>query len=175
MKYRVVNKQNNSSRCVVCGDHNKFSLGARFYDLENGEVAAVFHTEDWHQSYPGRLHGGLAAAVLDETIGRAMWVAEPDTWAVTVELTLRYKKPIPTDATLKAIGRVTRDTRKIFEGSGEILLPDGSVAAEGSGKYLKMPVGNIADEEFLAREWYRIEDEDEPAEIEIGPGGQAAE
>jgi acyl-coenzyme A thioesterase PaaI-like protein len=129
----------------------------------------VFHTEDWHQSYPGRVHGGLAAAVLDETIGRAVWVAQPDTWAVTVELDLKYRQPLPTCASLKAVGRVTRDTRRIFEGSGEILLPDGSVAVEGHGKYLKMPVGNIADEDFLAREWYRIEEDEEPAEIEITP------
>ncbi|MDR1572354.1 MAG: PaaI family thioesterase [Clostridiales Family XIII bacterium] len=168
MKRRVVNKQFNSSRCVVCGDRNQFSLKTRFYDLDNGEVAAVFRTEDWHQSYPGRVHGGILSAVLDETIGRAIWVTSPDTWAVTVELELKFRKPVPTDAELKALGRVTRDARRLFEGSGEILLPDGTVAVEAKGKYFKMPVGEIASEKFLESEWYRIEDEAEPDEIELG-------
>ena len=167
MKHKIVNKQFNSSRCVVCGDRNKFSLNTRFYDLENDEVVAVFHTEDWHQSYPGRVHGGLLAAVLDETIGRAIWVTAPDTWAVTVELELKFRKPVPTDAELKAVARVTRDTRRLFEGSGEILLPDGTVAVEARGKYFKMPVGEIASEDFLKNEWYRIEDDPELEDIDI--------
>jgi uncharacterized protein (TIGR00369 family) len=167
MKHKIVNKQNNSSGCVVCGDRNGFSLNTRFYDLENGEVVAVFHTEEWHQSYPGRVHGGLIAAVLDETVGRAICVVEPEMWGVTVSLEIRYKKPVPTGATLRAVGRLTRNTRKLFEGSGEILLPDGSVAVECAGKYVKMRPDELVDVEFLDREWYRIEDEGEPSEMDL--------
>lgn len=164
MKQKVVGKQNNSSRCLVCGDKNQFTLNTRFYEVENGELVAVFQTKDHHQSYPGRTHGGIAAAVLDETIGRAICVAEPDTWAVTVELTVKYKNPIPTDACLKAVARISRNTRRIFEGEGEILLEDGTVAATARGKYMKMPVGQIADEDFMKNEWYLLEEED-PKEI----------
>jgi uncharacterized protein (TIGR00369 family) len=167
MKHKVVNKQNNSSGCVVCGDRNRFSMNTRFYDLENGDVVAVFHTEEWHQSYPGRVHGGLVAAVLDETVGRTICVPEPDTWGVTVALGLKYKKPVPTGATLRAVGRLTRNTRKLFEGSGEILLPDGTVAVECKGKYVKMYPSELVDVEFLDKDWYRIEDEDEPSELEL--------
>jgi uncharacterized protein (TIGR00369 family) len=167
LKHKIVNKQNNSSGCVVCGDRNRFSMNTRFYDLENGSVAAVFRTEEWHQSYPGRVHGGLVAAVLDETVGRAICVVEPETWGVTVSLALKYRKPVPTGATLRAVGRLTRNTRKLFEGSGEILLPDGTVAVECTGKYVKMHPSDLVDAEFLDREWYRVEDEDEPSELEL--------
>jgi uncharacterized protein (TIGR00369 family) len=167
MKHKIVNKQNNSSGCVVCGDRNGFSMNTRFYDLENGDVAAVFRTEEWHQSYPGRVHGGLVAAVLDETIGRTICVVEPDTWGVTVTLEIKYKKPVPTGATLRAVGKLTRNTRKLFEGSGEILLADGSVAVACTGKYLKMRPQDLVDTAFLDREWYRIEDADELSELEL--------
>lgn len=166
MKVKVTGKQNNSARCIVCGDQNPFSLGTRFYNLEDGALAALFRTQDWHQSYPGRVHGGMVAAILDETIGRAICVKEPNCWGVTVELTLKYKKPVPTDAELKCIGRVTRNTRKIFEGEGELLLPDGQIAATASGKYMKMEVGQIAEQAFAESEWYYLE-EDEPEEIEF--------
>lgn len=167
MKYKVTRKQNNSSRCIVCGTDNKFSLNSRFYELENGELACKFRTEDWHQSYPGRTHGGMAAAILDELIGRAMCIDEPDCWGVTVELNLKYKKPVPTEADLTAVARVTRNSRKIFEGTGELLLPDGTVAVEASGKYMKMPVGKIAEGDFVDNEWYLLEEESDPVEIEI--------
>jgi uncharacterized protein (TIGR00369 family) len=167
MKHKIIDKQNNSSGCVVCGDRNRFSLNARFYNLENGDVVALFHTEEWHQSYPGRVHGGLIAAVLDETVGRTICAVEPDTWGVTAALEIKYRKPVPTDAALRAVGRLTRNTRKLFEGSGEILLPDGSVAASCTGKYMKMYPRELVDVSFLDNEWYRIEDADEPSELEL--------
>lgn len=166
MKYKVLKKQNNSSRCLVCGDQNPFSLNTRFYEIESGELVAIFRTEDHHQSYPGRTHGGIAAAVLDETIGRAACIGEPDTWAVTVELSLKYKCPLPTEANLKAIGRITKSNRKIFEGTGEILLEDGTVAVTAIGKYMKMPADKITDQRFLDDQWYQLQEKD-PKSIEI--------
>lgn len=166
MKYKVTGKQNNSSRCIVCGDQNKLSLNTRFYELENGELAAMFRTEDWHQSYPGRTHGGMAAAILDETIGRSICLMEPDTWAVTVELNIQYKKPVPTESNLRAVARVTKNNRKLFEGTGEILLADGTVAASAWGKYMKMPSEKLTGDNFVKEEWYLLE-EDDPKEIEL--------
>jgi hypothetical protein len=38
------------------------------------------------------------------------------------------------------VGRITGDKSRVFEGSGELLLPDGSVAADCVGKYIKMDI-----------------------------------
>ena len=168
MKHKIKRKQNNSARCIICGDQNKASLGCRFYELENGEIAATFRSEDWHQSYPGRMHGGMAAGVLDELIGRAAADGSDDFWGVTVELRLKYKKPIPTDTDLKAVARITKQNRKIFEGTGEILLPDGTEAVTAWGKYMVMPLSKISGGGFQEEEWYRIEEED-PIEIDLQP------
>ncbi|MDR0570389.1 MAG: PaaI family thioesterase [Clostridiales Family XIII bacterium] len=152
-------KQNNSSGCVVCGDKNDFSMGTRFYETESGEVVSVFFPRKRHEGYPGRLHGGMAAALLDETIGRAICVSHPDTWGVTVELEVKYHKPLPTETELRAVGRITRDSRKIFEGSGEILLSDGTVAVEAKGKYFKIPMNEMVDKSFIENDWYYIQEE----------------
>ncbi len=152
---------------MVCGNQNDFSLNTRFYEIESEELVAIFRTEDHHQSYPGRTHGGIAAAILDETIGRAVCIKEPDTWAVTVELCVSYKSPLPTEANLKAIGRVTKSNRKIFEGTGEILLEDGTVAVTAKGKYMKMPADKIIDHSFMDTEWYLLDKEDDPDSVEI--------
>ncbi len=158
MARKILAAQNISHMCMVCGKENHSGLHAKFYELEGGELLGVFSPGDIHQSYPGRLHGGVASAILDETIGRAINIADPDAWGVTVELTLRFRKPVPLDGEVRAIGRITRDSRRLFEGTGEIVLADGTVAVEASGKYMKMAIDSIVDGEFESQ-WFADERE----------------
>lgn len=167
MKQKVIRKQENSKLCIVCGMKNDLGLKCNFYELENNELVAIFTPKEEHQSYPGRLHGGVASAVLDETIGRAMLMNDKDTWGVTVELSLKYHKPIPLDEELKVVGRITSDRRRIFEGTGEILLSDGAVAVSAYGKYLKMPIDKISDSGEEDLEWKVLTSKEDLMEIDV--------
>lgn len=167
MRYTVKAKQQNSKMCLVCGLKNQFGLRASFYELDNGEVLAIFKVMEEHQSYPGRLHGGITTAILDETIGRAIVIKQQDLWGVTINFSTRFKKPIPLVGEIRAIGRIEKDARRYFEGSGEILLSDGSVAAEGHGKYIKLPIEKIADFDVDEQEWRVVSSPDDPHEVEI--------
>lgn len=155
---RVLASQNISRMCLVCGADNPLGLQARFYVLDDGEIAGVFEPLAAHQSYPGRLHGGIASAILDETIGRAMMIVNPDVWGVTIEFTARFRRPLPVDREIRARARITRDTHRMFEGTGEIVLDDGSVAVEGRGRYLRQPLDRIA-EGFDGSQWFSDERE----------------
>jgi acyl-coenzyme A thioesterase PaaI-like protein len=163
--------------CLVCGVENSAGFKARFFELDSGELVGVFRPQEEHQGYPGRLHGGLASAILDETIGRAINVADTQTWGVTVEFTARFRKPVPIDSEVRAIGRITRDSRRLFEGTGEILLEDGSVAVEAHGRYLKLPIEGIVDTDFSQTDWF-ADDRPLPVGIELGeepsPGDRPA-
>lgn len=168
MKRKVTGKQENSRMCFVCGLRNPAGLRAHFYELESGELMAIFETQDEHQSYPGRLHGGIASTILDETIGRAIMMStEGEVWGVTVELTVRFRKPLLTGGKLRAIGRIVREGGRVFEGTGEILLEDGTVAVEASGKYIKMPIEKIADFDREKQEWRVVRAPDDPQEVEV--------
>jgi uncharacterized protein (TIGR00369 family) len=164
---KVQGAQNVSRMCLVCGVENAAGFRARFFELENGELVGVFRPREEHQGYPGRLHGGLASAILDETIGRAINVADTQTWGVTVEFTARFRRPVPLDREVRAIARITRDSSRLFEGTGEILLEDGSVAVEARGRYLKMPIEGIVDTDFSRTDWF-ADDRPLPAGIELG-------
>jgi uncharacterized protein (TIGR00369 family) len=153
MERPVLGAQNVSRMCMVCGRDNPYSLKARFYELDGDEILGVFDPLEIHQSYPGRVHGGVISAMLDETIGRAINISEDDAWGVTVELTVRFRKPVPTGVEVRVLGRITRDTNRLFEGSGEIVLDDGTVAAEAAGRYVKLPIDRIADGDF-SQEWF---------------------
>jgi acyl-coenzyme A thioesterase PaaI-like protein len=167
MRYLVKAKQPNSKMCLVCGLNNSFGLRSFFYELDNDELLAVFNPLEEHQGYPGRLHGGIATAILDETIGRAIMIKYSQIWWVTMEFTARFKRPIPLDEEVRVIGRVTKDANRYFEGTGEILLNDGSVAVEGRAKYLKLPMEKTADLGVDELGWEVILSDDDPEQIEI--------
>ncbi len=142
-------KQYNSRMCFVCGVENPAGLHAHFYQIDETTCVARFLPADHHQGYPGRVHGGVIASIMDETMGRAVW-GDAKTWGVTAELTLKYKLPVPMGEMLTAVGRLTRDTRRIFEAEGELLTADGRVAVIAHGKYLKIPLERILEETAAA-------------------------
>lgn len=166
--YRVTAKQPNSKMCLVCGLENIAGLKAAFYELENQQLLGVFTPQDHHQGYPGRLHGGVAASLLDETIGRAIRMRHGDElWGVTIELTTRFRQPVPLNEPIRAVGEITHETRRHFEGMGKILLPDGSVAVEATGRYFKMMLDMISDFDFDEQQWQVVRSESDPIEFEI--------
>lgn len=167
--FRVSAKQPNSRMCLVCGLGNPYGLKASFFELENNELVAIFTGRDEHQSYPGRLHGGIATALLDETIGRAIMMRyKEEFWGVTLEVTTKFRKPLPIGVQLRVVGRITGDAGRFFEGTGEILLPDGEVAVTAQGKYMKLPLSRIADFDVEAQEWRVADSAGDPREISLG-------
>lgn len=167
MKFKVTGQQHISKNCLVCGVQNPFGLKTKFYELENKEIVAYFTPHTYHQSYPGILHGGISATILDETIGRAIMAHYgQESFGVTIELNLKYKKPVPLGVELKVVGRIINDKGRIFEGTGELILPDGEVAVSASGRYMKRSVSQIVENDFIEDEWFPS-DGKERAEIEL--------
>ncbi len=171
MRYRIKNAQHISKNCMVCGVRNPYSLKTQFFETAEKEVVALFSAREEHQSYPGVAHGGVSAALLDEVIGRAIMAHyDQNTFGVTVDLQVKYRQPVPLDVELKVVGRITADRGRLYEGSGELYLPDGTIAVSAAGKYLKRRLEQITDSSFVAEEWF-APSADAPEEIEIPPAG----
>ncbi len=164
---KVNGVQPNSRMCFVCGMENRFGLKARFFELEDASLMAVFSGLDEHQSYPGRLHGGMIATILDETIGRAVMYGNSEIWGVTVDFSMKFRKPVPLEEEIKVLARIESETKRSFKGEGWILLADGTVAAEARGKYLKMDIEKIADFDHKGDEWFTFKTPDDPEEFTI--------
>ena len=142
---KVLKKQNNSDYCLICGVNNPAGLNAPFYEVEDNTVITKFKFKNEHQSYPGRAHGGMISALLDELVGRAMWIYDPNIWGVTMTLNVKFRKPVPLETELKAVGRIDNQTTRTFTGSGEILDLNGKILAEATATYMKLPLNKIAD------------------------------
>ena len=168
MRLKVTKKQPNSNMCFVCGLSNSFGLKSSFYELEDGQLMAIFQPADGHQGYPGRLHGGIAATILDETIGRAIMLAHSgNIWGVTIDFSMKLRKPVPINGEVRVLARIVSEGKRSFKGEGEILLADNQVAVEGKGRYLKMDIEKIADFDHEGGDWQVVSSPDDPEFIEL--------
>jgi uncharacterized protein (TIGR00369 family) len=168
MQYKVTGKQYNSKLCFICGLKNSSGLQASFYETEDRQLIATFQPTEEHQSYPGRLHGGIASAILDETIGRAVMIGnDKEIWGLTVELKLEYKKPIPLDQEVRVVARITEENSRFFQGTGEIVLANGDIAVVAHGRYMKASLAKIADFDPVENEWQVVKRDEDPVFFDI--------
>ena len=90
VKKTVTGKQENSKHCFVCGLKNDIGIKARFYETGEKELVALFSAHELHQSYPGRLHGGISAATTNMV---TINPTEPTTAAYGTPVTVTVQIP----------------------------------------------------------------------------------
>ncbi len=149
-------KQPNSRHCFVCGLQNPVGLRLAFYDTGPGEVTCDVTVPEQYQGYPGVVHGGVIAAMLDEVVGRA--AMEGDVWRfmMTAKLDLRYRKPVPVGQPLRLVGRMEQRRGRLATARGEIRLADGSLGAEAQAVLSDIPgmPGGVSQVEALGWKVY---------------------
>lgn len=126
-------RQPNSRGCFICGLDNPIGLKMVFHeDREKQRVRAELSVPETYRSYPGVVHGGIVATILDETSGRALMAASGDDhdFFVTAKMEMRYRRAAPTETPLVAHGWVERVGQSRGRVRGELCLEDGTVLAE---------------------------------------------
>lgn len=158
---KVISKQRNSRMCAICGLDNDYGVQAPFYNMEDGSVMTLFQYKYHHQSYPGRVHGGLITAMLDEVGLRALWAAHgvEDDFGVTMSLESKFRQPVPYETKLIAQGTILTDSRKFFTIDTKLMDLRGNLLANGIVKYIKLPVELISEGATIHEEMpYLVED-----------------
>jgi uncharacterized protein (TIGR00369 family) len=127
-----MNKQPASRHCFICGVENPIGLGLRFIDDGDSTVMADVNVPESYNGYPGVVHGGIVAAILDEVSGRALLARGHDVTNlfVTLKMELRYRQTTPTNTPLTAVGTIVKWGQSHAKVHGELRLPDGTVTAE---------------------------------------------
>ena len=149
-------KQPNSKHCFVCGRENPFGLKLNFYETRPGEVVVDYTVPEQYQGYPGVVHGGVVAAMLDEVTGRAQMGGDPPRFMFTARLEVRYHKNVPIGKPLRIIGQAGKTKERIATASGKIFGPEGDLLAEADVLLVNVPddLTNQVDLEALGWKVY---------------------
>ncbi len=119
--------------CFVCGKKNACGLNLSFETAE-GRAKTLWTPREDHCGYKGVVHGGIAATLLDEAMGWAGWQTYHLNF-FTVELKVRYKKPLMAGVQYAVEAEMTHGRGKFYMAAGRIIGPEGEVYVEGEAKY----------------------------------------
>lgn len=122
--------------CFACGRRNASGLRLTFR-REGDRIVADYQPHEEFQGFPGVLHGGVLATMLDETMSRTGAMRQE--WLMTGKLEIRYRRPAPVDQPLRVWGQILRERRGAIDATGAVELLDGTVLAEGRGMFLRLP------------------------------------
>jgi uncharacterized protein (TIGR00369 family) len=153
-------KQPNSRHCFVCGVDNPNGLQLEFYATGPGEVTAECTVPDHFQGYPGVVHGGVVAAMLDETCGRAHMTGPSDQtrFMFTARLDIRYRKNVPIGQPLRLVGHAGKSKRRAAKATGEIYGPRGQLLAEAKAVLVNVDEAALTEIDLESLGWKVYDD-----------------
>jgi acyl-coenzyme A thioesterase PaaI-like protein len=121
----------NEGLCFGCGHNNPIGLKLRF--TKEGETCrAEFTPASAHQGWPGIVHGGILACVLDEAMSYAVYFE--GVTCLTANMQVRLKQPAKVEEPLVITSSVTKNRKKLLEARAQICRKDGTVVAESTSK-----------------------------------------
>ncbi|MEK6222407.1 MAG: PaaI family thioesterase, partial [Chloroflexota bacterium] len=132
-------KQPNSAQCFACGLENTYGLNLTFYSDGPDKVVCNPVIPDHYQGYPGVVHGGIVASMLDEIVVRVFMSADPNRFMYTAKLTTRFRHPVPTVKRLQLIGTIIKDRGRRAESKAELFGPDGTLLADAKALVVALP------------------------------------
>ncbi len=126
-----------STRCFICGDENDCGVRTRFY-VEDEAVRTKVVLSRHLNGYRNVAHGGVLAALLDESMGWAATVfGRKHPMYVTGELTVKYLAPVSVGEEIEVVSRLEEDAGRVAYSVGEI-RSSGRVCVRARGKFLPM-------------------------------------
>jgi uncharacterized protein (TIGR00369 family) len=156
-----IKKQAQSRDCFVCGVQNATGLHMKFYENEPGVVEATYTVDEKFQGYPGVVHGGIIASMMDEVMGRVFMGNDPPRFMVTAELKIRYRKPVPTCEPLNLRGEAVSDNGRVGRAVGTIHDSKGNLLVQGEIVVANMPHNADPAQDYAALGWRVYPDQEE--------------
>lgn len=133
-------------RCFACGARNDAGLRLAFRQ-EGDAVVTEFTADERFQGFPGLVHGGILATLLDETLNR-LAMAE-GRMMMTGRLDIRYRGVAPLGRPLRVSAWARSSRARMLQAAGEIRLADsgkgegqsgdGAIVATAEGIFLPVP------------------------------------
>jgi len=123
------------NHCFGCGAANPAGMKLAFdLDVDARRSRGSFVLGPNFAGGGGFAHGGIIAVVLDEAMGKLSRLA--DEQAVTAEMSVEYRKPVPVDATILVEGWQEEEKGRNRFRVAEIRDALGNLLARGKGRFV---------------------------------------
>jgi acyl-coenzyme A thioesterase PaaI-like protein len=120
--------------CFGCGPGHATGLRVRCFKTPEGVASPVWVAKQY-EGPPGAAHGGIVAAYLDEILGGTVLRATGRA-ALTGELTIRYRRPVPIEHALLGRGRLVADHGRYVDVEGDLTDPETKeILATAKGRF----------------------------------------
>ena len=128
-------EEENPHYCFGCSKRNPIGLHLSF-EIDGDEVRAPFTPQSEHQGWPGFMHGGLVATMLDEAMGWA--TMSHGIWAVTGKINVRYREPVPLYQPVTLVGIIEKNRGRWILVRAEIRNSEGAVLSEADAIFMRV-------------------------------------
>jgi acyl-coenzyme A thioesterase PaaI-like protein len=134
----ALNDRSDYQHCFVCGARNVSGLRLKFR-REGEQVVADFLPDASFEGFPGVVHGGILASLLDETLSRTALLYQQ--WVMTGRLEIRFRRPALVGQLLRVVASAEQRRARMVLARGKIFLANepSVVVAEGQGTFLPYP------------------------------------
>lgn len=148
MKRKIKNVfATNDYNCFACSPHNKEGLQLEFYELGD-YIQSEWKPTRQFEGYPGVVHGGIQATLLDEIGAWTMYIKGRCT-GVTARMNTKYHKPLEsTQGVITLRGKLRDKQRNICYIDAEILNEKGECCAEAAITYFALSHEKSVEEGF---------------------------
>jgi uncharacterized protein (TIGR00369 family) len=126
----------NDDHCFCCGKQNSRGLGLHFRYPEKGRAETECIIPEYFTGWKRITHGGFLAMLLDETMAHSC-LSEALS-GVTVDIRVRYLKPVEVGERIRVVGRISQAKSRILETEASVYDAAGDTVATANGRFLKM-------------------------------------
>jgi uncharacterized protein (TIGR00369 family) len=120
--------------CFGCSPHNPIGLQLEFCQKDDA-VESIWRPSQQYEGYPGNVHGGIIATLLDEVAAWTVYILVKRS-GVTSRMNIRYRKGLP--AALDEVvlrGTVKEMNRNLCTVSAQVSDKEGVLYAEADILY----------------------------------------
>lgn len=125
--------------CFACGKRNPFGLHMEFRQ-EGDTVVSDFLPQKEHQGFPGVIHGGIVATVMDEALNRTSMLSKHPAWTMTGRLEVRYRQYVPYGKLLRVRASLEMERGRMVQAKALLTLADDEnmILTEGHGTFMAL-------------------------------------
>jgi acyl-coenzyme A thioesterase PaaI-like protein len=124
-----------TNHCFGCGGGNPGGMKLVFeLDLDARRTRGSFTLGANYAGGGGFAHGGIIAVILDEAMGKLSRLV--DEKAVTAEMSIDYRKPVPVDEPIVVEGWQEQENGRNRFRVAEIRDVQGNLLARGKGRFV---------------------------------------